>query len=71
MSAWQRNCLGPCADTPQESGPAGVTLLNLIGETKLTNAVDTIAGLIVELDTDLDGKELKYYGQAAQIFRDR
>lgn len=30
-----------CRGAPEESGPAGVTLLNLIGETKLTNAVDT------------------------------
>lgn len=30
-----------CRGAPEESGPAGVTLLNLIGETKLTNAVDS------------------------------
>lgn len=40
-------CLGSglpgavCRGAPEESGPAGVTLLNLIGETKLTSAVDS------------------------------
>lgn len=30
-----------CRGAPEESGPTGVTLLNLIGETKLTNALNS------------------------------
>lgn len=41
LLAWQRSPRAVCRGAPEESGPAGVTLLNLIGETKLTNAVDS------------------------------